>query len=66
MSTLQAIALGAMVAWTPSLVLLAFLLWRAPLNRRSVSKSRADNRGVVGRREPVRFTRMLRRVIGHS
>jgi hypothetical protein len=31
MSTLQAFALGAMFAWTPSLVFLACLIWRAPL-----------------------------------
>ncbi|MBR0798289.1 hypothetical protein JQ615_23160 [Bradyrhizobium jicamae] len=30
MSTVQAIALGAMLAWTPSLVILAFLLWDIP------------------------------------
>jgi hypothetical protein len=27
MTTLQAIALGAMLAWTPSLVILAISLW---------------------------------------
>jgi hypothetical protein len=31
MTTLQAICLGAMLAWTPSLVLLAWLLRNAPL-----------------------------------
>lgn len=31
MTTLQAICLGAMLAWTPSLVLLAWLLRDAPL-----------------------------------
>jgi hypothetical protein len=30
MSTLQAIALGAMLAWTPCLIALAALLWSAP------------------------------------
>jgi hypothetical protein len=28
MTTIQAVFLGVMLAWTPSLVLLAFLLWR--------------------------------------
>jgi hypothetical protein len=28
MTTIQAVFLGIMLAWTPSLVLLAFLLWR--------------------------------------
>jgi len=31
MSTLQAFLFGAMVAWTPSLVFLAFALWQAPI-----------------------------------
>jgi hypothetical protein len=31
MSTIQAFLLGAMVAWTPSLVFLACALWQAPL-----------------------------------
>jgi len=31
MSSLQAFALGAMVAWTPGLIVVAWLLWRAPL-----------------------------------
>jgi hypothetical protein len=31
MSTLQAFLLGGMVSWTPSLVYLAYQLWRAPL-----------------------------------
>jgi hypothetical protein len=30
MSMLQALLLGAMVAWTPSLIVLACSLWRAP------------------------------------
>lgn len=30
MTTLQAIAFGAMLAWTPSLVVLAASLWDAP------------------------------------
>jgi hypothetical protein len=33
MTTLQAFVLGAMVAWTPSLIYLAYYLWRAPLTR---------------------------------
>jgi hypothetical protein len=32
MTTLQAICLGAMLAWTPSLVLMAWLLREAPLD----------------------------------
>jgi hypothetical protein len=28
MTTIQAIFLGMMLAWTPSLILLAYLLWR--------------------------------------
>jgi hypothetical protein len=31
MTTVEAIALGAMLAWTPSLVFLAWALWRTPL-----------------------------------
>lgn len=30
MSTLQTIALGAMLAWTPSLIVLAASLWDVP------------------------------------
>jgi hypothetical protein len=30
MSLIEAFALGALVAWTPSLVFMALLLWRAP------------------------------------
>jgi hypothetical protein len=30
-STLQAVILGMMLSWTPSLLLMAYLLWRAPL-----------------------------------
>jgi HAMP domain-containing protein len=32
MTTLQAVWLGAMLAWTPSIVLLAWLLREAPLD----------------------------------
>jgi hypothetical protein len=28
MTTIQAVVLGVMLAWTPSLLVLAFLLWR--------------------------------------
>jgi hypothetical protein len=31
MSSLQAFALGAMVAWTPSLIVVAWLVWQTPL-----------------------------------
>jgi len=30
MTTWQAVALGAMLAWTPSLIVFVVLLWRAP------------------------------------
>ena len=30
MTTLQAIAFGAMLAWTPSLIVVAVLLWDVP------------------------------------
>ena len=30
MTTLQAVAFGAMLAWTPSLIILAASLWDAP------------------------------------
>ena len=31
MSTLQAVILGMMLSWTPSLLFMAYLLWRALL-----------------------------------
>jgi hypothetical protein len=31
LSTLQAVFLGMMLSWTPSLLFMAYLLWRAPL-----------------------------------
>jgi hypothetical protein len=31
MTNLQSFALGMMVAWTPSLLLMAVLVWRAPV-----------------------------------
>jgi hypothetical protein len=30
MSTLEAIVLGMMISWTPSAIVMAFLLWKAP------------------------------------
>jgi hypothetical protein len=30
MTTLQAVAFGAMLAWTPSLIIVAVLLWDVP------------------------------------
>lgn len=30
MTTVQAIAFGAMLAWTPALIVMAFLLWDVP------------------------------------
>jgi hypothetical protein len=44
MSTLQAFLFGAMVAWTPSLVFLAFALWQAPLAEESGDFSAFDDR----------------------
>jgi hypothetical protein len=32
MTTLQAVFLGMMLSWTPSIVLLAFLLWREEMD----------------------------------
>ena len=32
MTTLQAIGFGAMLAWTPSVVLMAWMLWETPLD----------------------------------
>jgi hypothetical protein len=31
MSTLEAVILGMMIAWTPSLLITAYFLWRAPI-----------------------------------
>jgi hypothetical protein len=31
MSTLEAIALGMMISWTPSVVVMAYFLWKAPV-----------------------------------
>jgi hypothetical protein len=30
MSILEAIVLGMMISWTPSVIVLAYLLWKAP------------------------------------
>jgi hypothetical protein len=32
MTTLQAIGFGAMLAWTPSVVLMVWMLWETPLD----------------------------------
>jgi cytochrome P450 len=40
MTTLQAVCLGAMLAWTPSLVVLALLLREAPLDELERDPSR--------------------------
>jgi hypothetical protein len=37
MTTYQAFALGIMVAYTPSLIFLAYLVWRIPTARPSYS-----------------------------
>jgi hypothetical protein len=31
MSTLEAIALGMMISWTPSVAVMAYFLWNAPV-----------------------------------
>jgi hypothetical protein len=31
MTTLQAVFFGMMLSWTPSVLLMAYLLWQAPL-----------------------------------
>jgi len=41
MTTLQAVCLGAMLAWTPSLVVLALLLREAPLDELSATHPKA-------------------------
>ena len=41
MTTLQAMCLGAMLAWTPSLVVLALLLREAPLDELSATHPKA-------------------------
>jgi hypothetical protein len=33
MTTIEAVIFGMMLSWTPSLLLLAYFLWRAPLER---------------------------------
>jgi hypothetical protein len=53
MSTLQAVIFGMMLSWTPSIVLLAFLLWREriglPEDLNSKSKSPAKFKSPRGR-----------------
>jgi hypothetical protein len=39
MTTLQAVGLGAMLAWTPSLVVLAWMLYDAPLDEHQRDRS---------------------------
>jgi hypothetical protein len=41
MTTIQAVFFGIMLAWTPSLVLLAFLLWRDGIGLRQADASLA-------------------------
>ena len=31
MTTIEAVILGMMLSWTPCILLMAYLLWRAPL-----------------------------------
>jgi hypothetical protein len=38
MTTIQAFFFGVMVAWTPSVVLLAFFLWRDGIGVRNTSE----------------------------
>ena len=33
MTTVEAVIFGMMLSWTPSLLLMAYLLWRAPLEQ---------------------------------
>lgn len=40
MNTWQAIVLGMMVVWTPSLLLLAIFLWHAPKSNDDVDKNK--------------------------
>ena len=40
MTTIQAVLFGMMLAWTPSLVLLTFLLWREGIGLRSDDDAR--------------------------
>ena len=52
MTTLQAVMLGMMISWTPSLVIMALLLWRAP-----VCATAADSK-VSTRKETAQTARV--------
>jgi hypothetical protein len=45
MSTLEAIALGMMISWTPSVVVMAYFLWKAPVQ----SPAEKSSDGLLGR-----------------
>jgi len=42
MSTLQAICFGAMLAWSPALLILAIVLWKEPLEEADWSFDHKD------------------------
>ena len=46
MSTLQAVIFGMMLSWTPSVVLLAWLLWREGIFEESAHKENARRRSL--------------------
>jgi hypothetical protein len=49
MSTLQAVMLGMMLSWTPSLLLFAYLIWRAPLIEPSNLDQATDMKPAIAR-----------------
>ena len=46
MSTLQAVIFGMMLSWTPSVVLLAWLLWREGIFEESAHKENAQRQSL--------------------
>jgi hypothetical protein len=57
MSTLQAVIFGMMLSWTPSIVLLAFLLWRERIGLPEEPELEIEIPGkiqVAARKPPVR------------
>ena len=65
MSKLECFLLGAMAAWTPGLVVLAWLVLRAPLEKetRSGSLGEADANGSI---RPADLKEVDLKVLGHS
>ena len=43
MTTLPTLVLGMMLVWTPSLIVLAYFLWRAPFIRKNGNEELADD-----------------------